>query len=339
MRFRSLFFALLVLHSATAEPLSPKAVTQTVEEAARLVEQHYIFEEVGSELATKLRANLQAGVYAAAQDSSELVRLVTADLQSVNGDKHLRLRFGPPNAQPRGAAPGSPAEIARRNHFGIARAEVLPANVGYLDLRQFYGLAFSREALAAAIQSLAETRALIIDLRRHAGGTPDASAFLASYLFGDEPQHLASLRRRGVAGEIPFWTDPAVPGPRFGPDKPVFLLTSPKTFSAGEGFAYNLQARRRVTIVGEVTGGGANPGRFHPLPNGYAIFVADARSVNPITGTNWEGVGVQPDIPVPAAEAFVTAYRRTLEGVDLAQLDAAARARLDELLKNPPTPE
>lgn len=315
--------ALAVLAAPPTEPL--------VSAAARALEDHYVFPAVGRSIADHLRARERAGAYATATDPVELARLLTVDVQSVNGDKHLRVR----------PAAGAPGGSSRRGPAGpvLARAEVLPGDIGYLDVRLFPPLAQAEREIAGAMQAVAGTRALIIDARGHRGGAPDTVAFFCSYLFDAEPVHLNSLYSRATDRTTDYYTDPTVPGTRFGPDKPIYVLTSGGTFSAGEELCYNLQTRKRATLVGETTGGGANPGRTHALPGGFSIFVSDGRAINPVTGTNWEGVGVQPDVPVPAAEAFVTAYRRALEGLDLAALAPAERARLDELLQNPPTLE
>lgn len=221
----------------------------------------------------------------------------------------------------------------------LARAEILPGGVGYVDFRHFPPRAVAEEALQTAMTRVAGARALIIDLRRHRGGAPDSVAFVCSHLFGTERVHLNSLHYRGTGRAQEYHTDPTLPGPRFGPDKPVFLLTSSRTFSAGEEFAYNLQTRQRALLVGETTGGGANPGRSHPLPGGFSVFVSNGRAINPVTGTNWEGVGVKPEIPTPAAEAFGVAYEKALEGFNRETAAPAVREAIAELLRNPPTPE
>lgn len=314
----------LVALNARANSDSPVAA------AARALEDNYVFPDLGRRMADHLRVRESAGAYAALTDPAELARVLTADIQSVNGDKHLRVR-----------APSVAGGPPRRGFGGpaLARIEVLPGNIGYLDVRLFPPLPMVEREIAGAMQTVAGTRALLIDARRHRGGSPETVAFFCSYLFGAEPVHLNSLYHRATGRTTDFFTDPTVPGTRFGPDRPIYVLTSRTTFSAGEELCYNLQTRQRATLIGETTGGGANPGRTHALPGGFTVFVSNGRAINPITGTNWEGVGVKPEVPVPAAEAFVTAYRRALEGVDLAQLDAPTRARLDDLLQNPPTPQ
>jgi C-terminal processing protease CtpA/Prc len=152
-----------------------------------------------------------------------------------------------------------------------------------------------------------DARALIIDLRRNGGGSPGTVALVSSYLFDDEPVHLNSLYWRPSDTTQDFWTDPGVEGRKFGGAKPVYVLTSSRTFSAAEEFTYNLQTRERAVIVGETTGGGAHPGGVVQLPHGLNVFVPSGRAINPITKTNWEGTGIVPDVPVPAADALEAA--------------------------------
>jgi len=303
-----------------AEPVA----REIVRAAADAVEANYVFPEVGHDIAARVRAKLAAGGYDALPAGEELARALTADLQAVNGDKHLRVR-------------AKPSERLALQGSGVARAEILPGDVGYVDFRHFPPLAVAAEALQTAMTRVAGARALILDLRRHRGGAPDSVAFVCSHLFGAARVHLNSLQYRGAGRAQEFHTDPALPGPRFGPDKPVFLLTSGRTFSAGEELAYNLQTRKRALLIGETTGGGANPGRSHQLPGGFSVFVSNGRAINPVTGTNWEGVGVKPEIATPGAEAFGIAYEKALEGFDRVNAPTAVREAIEALLRHPPT--
>jgi C-terminal processing protease CtpA/Prc len=247
--------------------------------------------------------------------------------------------------------PGGPG-IGPLINYGFFRVERLPGNVAYLDLRVFIDTnEGSSDTATAAMNFLAHTDALIIDLRQNRGGFPTMIQLLCSYLFGSEPVLLNTFAFRAGGRHEEWWTLPDVPGTRYGEQKPVYVLTSAETFSAGEEFAYDLQARRRATIVGEVTGGGANPGAMVPLSHGFAAFIPFGRAVNPVTGTNWEGVGVKPDVPVPATEALrtaqVLALRSLLErGGATAQeppgplLGEVQRAlgELTQAVPEPPTP-
>src|SRR5579884_1799302 len=128
-------------------------------------------------------------------------------------------------------------------------------------------------------------------------------------------EHLNSLYWRECDRTQQFWTLPYVPGKRFGSQKPVYILTSAETFSGAEEFAYNLKNLTRPTLIGETTGGGAHPGDVYRLSAHFQAFIPGGRAINPISGTNWEGTGVQPDIATPREEAFTIAYKMALKQV------------------------
>jgi C-terminal processing protease CtpA/Prc len=161
---------------------------------------------------------------------------------------------------------------------------------------------------------LADTHALIFDLRQCKGGFPGMLALLSSYLFAEAPLHLSSIYWRDEDCTQQYWTLPYVPGRRFI-DKPVYVLTSKVTFSGGEEFAYDLQALKRATIVGEKTDGGAHAGASYRLHPHFKAFIPIGRVINPITGTNWEGCGVSPDIIVPQEQALEVAYQLALQAI------------------------
>jgi C-terminal processing protease CtpA/Prc len=211
------------------------------------------------------------------------------------------------------------AAWAERTAGGIARAELLDGNVGYLDLQPvLFPPSIAGEAVAAAMTLIAPADALLIDVRQCLGGTPDMVAMLCTYLFGAEPVHLIDMISRpaadGTAEVRQSWTMPFAPGRRFGPDKPVFVLTSGTTFSGGEELAYDLQQLGRGTVVGERTRGGAHPvERFRIRPHLQATIPV-ARAFSPASGGNWEGTGVLPDVPVAAGEALNAACQRARSG-------------------------
>src|SRR5260370_19281796 len=158
---------------------------------------------------------------------------------------------------------------------------------------------------------LANVDAIIFDLRENGGGAPKMVAMISSYLF-DKPTHLNDLYNRKDDFATQYWTLPYVPGTMLA-DKPAFVLTSKSTFSGAEEFTYNLKNLKRATIVGETTGGGAHPVSGQRIDDHFMIGVPFARAVNPITKTNWEGTGVEPDVKVPAADALATAQKLAAE--------------------------
>jgi hypothetical protein len=204
-------------------------------------------------------------------------------------------------------------------NYGIFRVERLAGNIGYVDLRGVADPAEAAPAIAAAMELVARTYALIIDLRNNGGGSLDGAAFWCSYLFPDSRTHLNDVYSADTGETRQVWSLPWVPGERYL-DRPVYVLTSSRTFSGGEDIAYNLQAQGRARVVGETTGGGAHPTRTQPISATLAVSVPYARSVNPVTGTNWEGTGVTPDVAVPADEALDVAHalalRETLADTD-----------------------
>ena len=205
-------------------------------------------------------------------------------------------------------------QMGRLDNFGIRRVERLDGNVGYLDLRRVAMAANAGPAVAAAMELVAGTYALIFDLRHNGGGAPDGVALWCSYLLTEEPTHLNDIFHADTGETRQFWSLPYVPGTRYV-DRPVYVLTSSHTFSGGEELCYNLQALGRAELIGETTGGGAHPTRGFPISRAVRIGIPFARSINPVTGTNWQGTGVIPDVAVPEAEAYDVAYGKALRHV------------------------
>jgi C-terminal processing protease CtpA/Prc len=196
---------------------------------------------------------------------------------------------------------------------GIATVQRLDGNVGYLDVRAMHDAGHAGQAAIAAMTLLAHTDVLLIDLRRNGGGDPGMVALYCSYLF-DDTTHLNDLYWRDDDSTRQWWTLPYVPGPRFGGTKPVYVLTSGDTFSGAEELAYDL-TRGRATLIGERTRGGAHPGGRYRVATHLKAAVPSGRAINPVTGTNWEGTGVEPDLELPATDAFDAAYRLALDHV------------------------
>lgn len=301
-------------------PIDAATRAAAIEGVLGAVEAHYVFPEVARRMAEDVRARLANGEYDALTSARAFCEALTAHLQGICGDRHLRVVYDAEPRPPRGPEP-TPAEReeARRlgalRNFGFARVERLPGNVGYLDLRQFAAPDDAGETAVAAMALLAHTAALVVDLRQNGGGHPGTIALLTTYLVGAEPVHLNDIHWREGDRLQQWWTLPYVPGRRYG-DKPVYVLTSGTTFSAAEEFAYNLKQLGRATLVGETTRGGAHPGnRRFQVTEHIAVGIPTARSVNPLTGTNWEGIGVEPDIAVPQEEALRVAHAAALRAI------------------------
>ncbi|MEP6549840.1 MAG: S41 family peptidase [Gemmatimonadales bacterium] len=287
-----------------AVALTAKTRGILIDSIASALTRMYVFPDIAARMETDLRARVARGEFDSVSDPSSFAQMLTRDLQSVSHDKHVRVR--PRESDPvMGRAGGLGA---RSSIFG--RTERMAGDIAYVEILSFGAPPEAvREETSRIMSAAADAKALIVDLRANGGGSPFTVALVSSYLFGADPVHLNSLYFRPANRTDDFYTDPHVAGRKFGPDKPIYVLTSSRTFSGAEEFAYNLQTRKRATIVGETTGGGANPGGGVLLPYGLTVFVPSGRAINPITKTNWEGVGVKPDVPVEAGVALDVAHR------------------------------
>ncbi len=322
--------------------LDAAARAKAIETAAAALDTQYVFPDVGAKMAAKLRERHKAGAYAAIASGQKLAETLTADLQAISHDLHLRVMFSPEKLplhpqKPTAAEEAKDRAYRERVNHGFDKIERLDGNVGYLKLRGFFPAGAAGETCAAAMTFLANTSALIIDLRENGGGDPAMVALVTSYLYGEEPVHLNDLYFRPSNETTQFWTHAWVPGRRFGPPKPVYVLTSKHTFSAAEEFTYNLKNLKRATIIGETTGGGAHPGEMIRLHDHLGMFLPSGRAINPISKTNWEGTGVSPDVASAPDKALDLAYVKALEPIVAAEKDPQIRPylqqRLDEARK------
>jgi len=325
-----------------------------VESLATRVDRSYVFPDVASKVAKGLRERRKKGRYDRLGQAKEFADTLNADLTALAHDLHLRVHYSnrPLPAPEAGGSPGvgshdagpsateqarAAAQAKRLNH-GFERVERLQGNIGYIELRAFDGSPEAGVVAQAAMQFLANTDAIIFDLRRNGGGDPNMIALLLSYLYAtDERVHINDFYQREGDRTEEYWTSTTVPGPRFARHD-VFVLTSKRTGSAAEEFAYDIKHLKRGTVIGEVTAGGANPGGLVYLNAHFAAFIATGRAINPVTGTNWEGVGVEPDVRVPADEALKTAQIEALTRL-IGRTDdpeiKAARERALAQVKNP----
>jgi hypothetical protein len=296
-----------------------------VEQAGKMLRERYVFPDVADQAARAIEAALNKGSYNDLDQPGAFAQRVTEDLRAVAKDKHLSV-IAP--GIPVGAQPTAPI----RAEGGVTRADILDGNVGYIEIVGFPAPDAFNGPVDRAMAALQKTRALIVDVRRNGGGSPVTVSYLVSYFIrGGERVHINSFITRNAGTETfrsqDFWSGTT---PVSFAGKPVFVLTSGRTFSGGEEFAYDMQVMKLAKTVGETTGGGANPGGTVRVASGLMMFIPDGRAQNPITKTNWEGVGVVPDVAVPSQNALKVALEQLGVSPAGADIDALSKSRVFE---------
>jgi len=337
-----------VLSCASAQQEQPDLTidaatrTQVIDAALKRINDSYVFPEVAKKMEQSIRERVAKKEYDQITSAKQFVQTLTNDLQAVSNDKHLRVRYSNRPLPERGPQREPTAEereqrlreLTWMNH-GFAKVERLPGNIGYPEFYNFMDEELGADTVAAAMNFINGTQALIIDMRQNGGGNPAMVALVCSYLFGPEPVHLNDLYWREGNRTDEFWTKKEISGKRYL-NKDVYVLTSKRTFSGAEEFTYNLKNLKRATIVGETTGGGAHPGGMFRLNEHFGMFVPTGRAISPITKTNWEGTGVTPDVSVPADQALLTArlmaLKKSLTTIN-PDLKSSAQAEIEKLEK------
>ena len=316
--------------------LDPAFVKTTVDSVGAMISKEYFDPKVGAEVDATLKRALADGHYADAADDAALAALINRDLFAATRDKHLNLeaRRDVPAERERsvGQADEARAIVVRRSNAGVRRVEILPGNVGYFELTNFFRPEEARDAITTAMQLLSHTDALIFDMRANAGGSPGTVALLLGSLLGPDIA-LYDIVHRAPEPADRYATESA---PRVGRDvnRPVYVLTSARTFSGGEGFAFLLQERHRAEIIGEVTAGAANAGRAYRVNARVSVRLPAGPVKSAVSGGNWEGAGVTPDVKAPAADALNVAHARALRGLIDRELPGPWRDTLERALRS-----
>lgn len=304
---------------------------QTIDMLTAKLNDHYIFPEKAKQIDVVLHQRLREGKYDGITAGDQFAKQLTDDLAGLVHDKHLMVGFDPGQVPPdreMGPPPKSlaewermaPPEIVKQalaSSLGVEKVDHLTPKIGYLNFSGFPPPFIVSGKYAAAMDKLADTDSLIIDLREHHGGGPDTVALLVSY-FVDKRTRLNDIWDRDTGVTTEHWTVDEPGGKRYGARKPVLILTGPGTMSAGEDFAYTMQALKRATLIGERTWGGAHPTRPFRLSDHFFAAIPGARSISPITHANWEGVGVLPDVAAAPDKALAVAQdllQRKLHGI------------------------
>jgi retinol-binding protein 3 len=283
------------------DPVDANERALVINQVLEKLRETYVREDVARTVEQDIRTRATSGDYDGLSDAGLFIKRLTEDLQAASGDKHLVIRL----------ADESPASGQRGCAF--VNVGVLAGNIGYVKFNAFRSPEICGGIAAAAMSLVVDCDALILDLRDNLGGDPVMVAFMSSYFFS-RPVHLSDIYEREQHATVESWTLPFVPGSRFV-GKPVFILTSARTFSGAEEFAYDLQMLKRAIVVGEKSGGGAHPALSVRIGGRFEVAVPVARYINPVSGTNWEGRGVVPDLGVREEVAVQAAYRAALEDV------------------------
>jgi len=308
---------------------------EVIEAVIANLNQHYVFPEKAAAMEKRLRRELKNGDYDNVTSANELAEKLGESLQAQTLDKHLEIRYFEepiPEQKPGEEVTSEKLRQQSENirlNYGFHNVDRLPFNIGYIDLHAFADSPHVAERMAAAMNLLGDTRAMIIDLRKNGGGSPDTVGLYASY-FHDKRTHLNDIYMREENKTTEMWTTENVAGRKYGEKRKLYLLTSADTFSAAEDFAYAMKNNKRATIIGEVTGGGAHPGDIHRLSAHFMMNVPAGRTISPVTHTDWEVVGVQPDIKVSADDALDQAQLIILKDFLKTEKDPEWRARLEE---------
>ncbi len=308
--------------AAPAATLDSAARREIVAKLSEALRDRYVFPEVGERAASRIGAALAAGEYDGLADRAAFVQRLSADVRAIARDKHLNIMS--PGAGP---PPGGPMMMIPVDDAGVTRADRLPGGIGYIEIVGFPPVEGFKPVLDRAMSALKGSRALIVDVRRNGGGMPDGVAYLVSYLVEPNRPINTIVSRVPKTREFTRKDHSSVPTPVSFAKVPVYVLTSSKTFSGGEEFAYDVQALRRGSIIGELTGGGANPAGPVELGHGVMAIIPFGRAENPVTKSNWEGRGVQPDVPAPASDALKVALQKAGQK-PLADIETASVERV-----------
>ncbi|MDF2176906.1 S41 family peptidase [Aliiglaciecola sp. CAU 1673] len=317
MKLKSFALLLLLPLLAQAESLTQKHKAQLIEALSEAISEQYVLTENIDAIHQSISALSQSQIFHSESDASQIAKMLSTELDKFDHHFSVSWRANLEQGNATAVKESWSSKMARKNS-GFNHVEILEGNVGYVD---FWGFAdvseTSRMTVSHALGFLSHVDALIIDLRQNGGGSAEMVQLISSYFFAKRT-HLNSLYSRLSGRTIEYWTFDGV-GPKFPEKLPIYILISDYTFSAAEEFTYNFKQLQKAIIVGETSKGGANPWHYVELGNGFRAAIPFAKAINPITKTNWEGVGITPDIAVPASEALDRAYLMALETLKTGQ--------------------
>ena len=287
-------------------------IRQLIDSLQAQLNKNYVFPEKAKDVSIHLHAQLEKKAYTPyLKNLPKLAAQIEKDVKQIHNDPHLEIGYDPNfipqvNTKPSEEETKQAKKFWKEQNYSFRKVEILPGNIGYFPFNGFADdVEGAKATIYAALRFLANTQAIIIDLRENHGGSPEMVSQIESYFF-KEKTHMNDIINRGASDTTVFHADPAK-ADSLNLAMPVYILTSNNTFSAAEDFSYGMQQAKRATIVGEITGGGAHPQMPFPIGQGFVASIPFARSYNPVTKTDWEGTGVIPDVKVSAEMAFLKA--------------------------------
>lgn len=280
------------------------------------IEESYIDLDLSKKMIVELDKNLKSNKYEKITSPVEFSKTVTEDLQSISKDLHLKVRFEPERIAQEKLVISEEKQLAMEKrtalqmaeiNYGFTEVKILDGNIGYLNLSQFADIKYAEETATATMNFLSNTNAIIIDLRSNGGGVPSMMQLLSSYFLAEKPVLLSDFYERKTNTKTQLYSFENVNGKRRA-NKPLYILTSKHTFSAAEAFTYTLKHLDKAIVIGEITKGGANRTKRINLNDDFTISLSYIQSIHPVTKTNWEGKGVEPNIKINEKDAFIYAY-------------------------------
>jgi hypothetical protein len=289
-----------------------------IEKTLDHISANYVYADRTKAVEDAVHENVRAGKYDALTQPDTFLDALNRDMQTAANDKHLRVIHNPRMAaqlrkEAAGAADTAPEFLAmlKRENFRLRKAESLDGNVGYFKFDNFVELRYVKDAFIGAMNVLHASAALILDFTDNGGGSSETADLLLSYLLPEGTRISESWNRVTNQTSVSVVTrSPDVKPPL---DVPVYILVSDRTASAAEAVAYALQQAKRAVVVGTRTKGMANAGQHFLIDDALYVMVPTIIARNAVSGANWEGVGVIPDVDAPPGRTLEAAMAQILD--------------------------
>tara|TARA_R110002073_G_scaffold123234_2_gene266891 strand:- start:76059 stop:77360 length:1302 start_codon:yes stop_codon:yes gene_type:complete len=309
--------------------------TMIIDSIAKLVKKYYVLLDEGEKMANVILQKNASGGYDSITNPQKLANQLTADLRSINGDLHMYVQHKILSKKTKIKEPSLKVDKKGAwSNYGFQEINVLDGNIGYLKISHFTtwkNFEAVKKVVTSSINSLKNTDAIIIDVRNNHGGFENIVAYLISYFYDGASIHLSDYYYRYADERYGVYTTVDIPGTKL-PKTPLYVLVNGRTASAGESLAYMLKHLGRATIIGETTAGAGNGAMNHRVNDRFEVTIASETTINAVTKTSFEKVGVIPTIKTDSEDAYNTGYRLALEHLKKTN-DSIHPSNYDTLLK------